>query len=111
MKKIEAIVEPSEIGTVREALTELGVGGITATEIHDFGASGGRTLVYRGRKVELPYTTEAKLEVAVADETADRVVAILQRAAKTDQAGEARVLTFSLDEAALKTAKKNIAVV
>ena len=68
--------------------------------------------MYRGRKYEPPYVTEAKLEMAVDDEAADRVVTVLQEAAKTDEAGESRILVFSLDNtASLKVAKKSVAAV
>ena len=97
MKKIEAILEPSEVEGVRERLSGVGVREVAVTEVHDFGASGGHILVHRGRKYELPYVIEAKLEVVVGDEGASRAVAILQDAAKMDDAGGARVLVFSLD--------------
>ena len=100
MKKIEAIVEPSEVEGLKERLTGLGVGTITATEVHAFGSPGGRTLVYRGMKSKLPYATEAKIEMVLADETADSVVAVIQQAAKMDEAGESRVFVFSLDDTA-----------
>jgi len=85
---------------------------VTVTEVRAFGVSGGRTLVYRGIKCEALYVTEAKLEMMVADETADGVVTVLQRAAKTDEAGVGRVFVFSLDDTArLGMAKKSVAVV
>ena len=112
VKKIEAIVEPSEVEGVKEGLSGIGVGPVTVTEVRAFGASGGRTLVYRGVRCEAPYVTEAKLEMMVADETADGVVTVLQRAAKTDESGVGRVFVFSLDDTArLGMAKKSVAVV
>ena len=97
MKKIEAMLEPSEVEGVKGRLSGIGVREVTITEVHDFGASGGHILVHRGRKYELPYVVEAKLEMVVADEGATRAVAILQDAAKMDDAGRARVLVFSVD--------------
>ena len=107
MKKLEAIIEPSGVEGLKEHLTGMGIDGVTVTEIRDFGSSGGRTLVYRGVRFDAPYTVEAKLEVVVADEKADRAAAILREAAKTDGEGEARVLVLSLDDASrMRTAKK-----
>jgi nitrogen regulatory protein PII len=97
LKKIEAMLEPSEVEGVRDRLSGVGVREVTVTEVHDFGASGGHILVHRGRKYELPYVVEAKLEVVVAEEGASTAVAILQGAAKMDDEGGARVLVFSLD--------------
>jgi len=112
MKKIEAIVEPSEVQGVKEHLTGMGIRAVTVTEVRDLGASGGRTLVYRGIKCEAPYVTEAKLEMVVSDETADGVVTVLQRAAKTDEAGQGRVFVFSLDDTAgSRMAKRSVAAV
>jgi nitrogen regulatory protein P-II 1 len=112
VKKIEAIVEPSEVEGVKEGLSGIGVGAVTVTEVRAFGASGGRTLVYRGVRCEAPYVTEAKLEMMVADDSADGVVTVLQRAAKTDESGVGRVFVFSLDDTArLGMAKKSVAVV
>jgi len=99
MKKIEAIVEPSEVEVVKEGLIGMGIGGVTVTEVRAFGPSGGRTLVYRGVRCEAPYALEAKLEIVVADEAADRAVTILREAAKTDELGQARVFLFALDDA------------
>ena len=111
MKKIEAIVELTEVEGVKEGLSGIGVGALIVTEVRAFGASGGRTLVYRGMKCEAPYVTEAKLEMMVADDSADGVVTILQRAAKTDESGTGRVFVFSLDDTArLGAAKKSVAV-
>jgi len=98
MKKIEAIVEPSEVEGVRGGLNKIGVGALTVTEVRDFGVSGGRTLVYRGVRFDAPYVVKAKVEVVVADDSADRAAAILREAAKTDGEGRARVFVFSLDD-------------
>lgn len=112
MKKIEAIVEPSEVEGVKAGLSGIGVRGVTVTEVRAFGASGGRTLVYRGMRCEAPYVTEAKLEMVVADETADGAITVLRQVAKTDEAGDGRVFVFSLDDTAgLRTAKKSVAAV
>lgn len=113
MKKIEAIIEPSQVEDMKVNLADIGIHSVTVTDVRAFGASGGRTLVYRGVRFDAPYVMEAKLEMMVADEAADRAVAILQEAAKADEAGERRVFVFSLDAAAsrLRSAKKSAAAV
>lgn len=110
MKKLEAIVEPSEVEVVKEGLTGMGIGAFTVTEVRDFGACGGRTLVYRGVRFDAPYVVEAKVEVVVGDDAADRAVTVLEHAAKADGEGQKRVCVITLDDASrLKTAKKSVA--
>ena len=99
MKKIEAIVEPSEVEGLKERLTDAGVRSVTVTEVRGFSASGGRTLVYRGVRFDAPYVVEAKLETVVADEAVDKAVTILRKEAKTDEDGQPRVFVLSLDDA------------
>ena len=99
MKKIEAIVEPAEVEGVKEELSAMGIHSVTVTEVRGFGASGGRTLVYRGVRFDAPYVVEAKLEIVAADERADKAVTILRTRAKTDEEGQPRVLVLSLDDA------------
>jgi nitrogen regulatory protein PII len=112
VKKIEAIVEPSEVEGVKEELSGMGIRAVTVTEVRAFGASGGRTLVYRGVRCEAPYVAEAKLEIVVADEAAHEAVTLLQQAAKTDEGGEGRVFVFSLDDMArMRTERKSVAAV
>ena len=112
MKKIEAIIEPSQVEDTKEHLADIGILSVTVTDVRAFGASGGRSLVYRGVRFDAPYVMEAKLEMMVADEAADRAVAMLQEAAKTDEEGERRVFVFSLDAASrLRSTKKSVAAV
>jgi nitrogen regulatory protein P-II 1 len=99
MKKIEAIVEPAEVEGIKEELSTIGIRSVTVTEVRGFGASGGRTLVYRGVRFDAPYVVEAKLETVVADEVAERAVAILRKEAKTDEERQPRVFVLSLDDA------------
>ena len=99
MKKIEAIIQPEEVQAAKEHLADVGINSVTVTDVRSFGPSGGRTLVYRGVRFDAPYVVEAKLETVVADETADKAVAILRKVAKADTEGQARVVVLSLDDA------------
>lgn len=93
MRKIEAIIEPSDIDTVKEALGIRAV--FTVAQVH--GNATGVHLVHRGQRFERPYVTEAKVEMMVADEAAQKFVTILQRVAKTDETGRTRVFVYSPD--------------
>jgi nitrogen regulatory protein PII len=111
MKKIEVIVEPFDVEATKQGLTEIGVGPMTVTEVKAFGAHGGLTQVYRGRRYEPPFLTEAKIEIVVADDVTDDAVAVVRKRAKTDPSGESRVFVYPLeDPVRAPAAKKNIAV-
>jgi len=100
MKKIEAIVEPSEIEEVKEDLARIGVSRMTVTEVHGFGRTGGRTQVYRGVRIKSPFTTEAKIEIVVLDEMAEGAIRVIREKAKTDESGQSDIRVFSLEDIA-----------
>ncbi len=110
MKKIEAIVEPSEVEGLKEDLAGIGISRMTVTEVHEFGSSGGRTLVYRGMKSKLPYVTEAKIEIVVVDETAEGAIRVIREKAKTDESGQADIRLFSLEDTAWPSIGRKSAV-
>jgi nitrogen regulatory protein P-II 1 len=110
MKKIEAIFEPTEVEEMRDGLVGLGVRGMTVTEVKGFGSPGGITEVYRGMRYDAPFLLEAKVEIVVADEIAERAVALIREKAKTDDAGGSRIFVFPLEDVGLmRTGKKNAA--
>jgi nitrogen regulatory protein P-II 1 len=101
MKMIEAICEPAEVEEMRDGLVELGVRGMTVTEVKGFGSPGGITEVYRGMRYESPFLLEAKVEIVVVDEIAETVVAHIRKKAKTDESGSSRIFVFPLEDIGL----------
>jgi nitrogen regulatory protein P-II 2 len=97
MKLITAIVKPSKLDDVRTALGDLGVQGMTVTEVRGFGRQKGHTEIYRGSEYEIRFLPKVKIEVAVADAQADKVVQAIQRTAKTDQIGDGKIFVSTVD--------------
>ena len=97
MKKIEAIIRPFRIDDVREALGEIGVKGMTLTEVKGYGRQKGHTELYRGSEYQIDFLPKIKLEVIVADKQADKVVDTIIRAAKTGQVGDGKVFVTNLE--------------
>jgi nitrogen regulatory protein P-II 1 len=98
MKKIEAIIKPFKLDDVKEALTELGVIGMTVTEVRGFGRQKGHTELYRGSEYTIDFLPKVKVEVVVADNFADKVVATIVGAAKTGSIGDGKVFVLPIDE-------------
>jgi nitrogen regulatory protein P-II 2 len=101
MKMITAIVKPSRLDAVVEAVTEAGASGLTVTEVRGYGRQKGKTEIYRGAEYEVKLLPKVKLEIAVPDERADPVVAAIQEAANTGKIGDGKVFVQDL-EAALR---------
>ena len=99
MKMVMAIIKPFKLDEVRDALTELGVQGLTVAEVRGFGRQKGHTEIYRGAEYEVSYLPKLKLELAVADEIADRVVETIASAAKTGQIGDGKLFVHDLNSA------------
>jgi len=97
MKLITAVVKPSKLDDVRTALGDLGVQGMTVTEVKGFGRQKGHTEFYRGSEYEIRFLPKVKIEVAVADAQADKVVQAIQRTAKTDQIGDGKIFVSTVD--------------
>jgi nitrogen regulatory protein P-II 2 len=97
MKLITAIVKPSKLDEVRTALGNLGVQGMTVTEVKGFGRQKGHTEIYRGSEYAITFLPKVKIEVAVADAQADKVVQAIQRTANTGQIGDGKILVFTVD--------------
>ena len=99
MKLIAAIIKPFKLDEVRDALTQLGVHGMTLTEVKGYGRQKGHTEIYRGAEYVVSFLPKVKIEVAVADQLADKVVAVITAAAKTGQIGDGKIFIFDLDQA------------
>jgi nitrogen regulatory protein P-II 1 len=99
MKKIEAIIRPFRIDDVREALAELGVKGLTLTEVKGYGRQKGHTELYRGSEYQIDFLPKLKVEVVVADAVADRVVEAILKAAKTGQVGDGKIFISAVEDA------------
>ena len=98
MKKIEAIIKPFKLDDVKEALTELGVVGMTVTEVRGFGRQKGHTELYRGSEYTIDFLPKVKIEVVVSDELVDKVVSTIAAAAKTGSIGDGKVFVLPIDE-------------
>ena len=99
MKMISAIVKPHKLDDVREALTALGVAGLTAIEVKGFGRQRGHTEIYRGAEYNIHFLPKIKIEVAVPDELAERAVEAIRDAAVTGQIGDGKVFVVDLEQA------------
>ncbi len=99
MKFISAIIKPHKLDEVREALTTLGVHGLTATEVKGYGRQKGHTEIYRGAEYLVSFLPKIKIEVAVSSETADAVIEAITNAARTGQIGDGKIFVFALEQA------------
>ena len=99
MKKIEAIIKPFKLDDVKEALTELGVVGMTVTEVRGFGRQKGHTELYRGSEYTIDFLPKVKVEVVISDELVDKVVSTIVAAAKTGSIGDGKVFVLPMGEA------------
>ncbi len=99
MKYVIAIIKPFMLDPVREALTELGVQGMTVSEVKGFGRQKGHTEIYRGAEYAIDFLPKTKIELAIADDIEERVVETLQKAACTDKIGDGKIFVFDLQTA------------
>ena len=99
MKKIEAIIKPFKLDDVKEALTEIGVIGMTVMEVRGFGRQKGHTELYRGSEYTIDFLPKVKIEVVVSDELVDKVVSTIAAAAKTGSIGDGKVFVMPMGEA------------
>ena len=95
MKLIMAIIKPFKLDAVREALTELGVQGLTVSEVKGFGRQKGQTEIYRGAEYAIEFVPKVRLDIVIDDAEADRVVEAIRDAANTDKIGDGKI--FVLD--------------
>ncbi|WP_018953022.1 P-II family nitrogen regulator [Thioalkalivibrio sulfidiphilus] len=99
MKKIEAIIKPFKLEDVREALMEIGVTGLTATEVKGFGRQKGHTELYRGAEYVVDFIPKAKLEVVVDDDRVDVCVDAIVKAARTGKIGDGKIFVTPVERA------------
>ena len=99
MKLIVAIIKPFKLDEVREALTPLGVQGLTVSEVKGFGRQKGQTEIYRGAEYIVNFLPKVKIEVAVNDDAVDRVVEAIQSAAQTGKIGDGKIFIFDIVQA------------
>lgn len=99
MKLITAIIKPFKLDDVREALSEIGVQGVTVTEVKGFGRQKGHTELYRGAEYVVDFLPKVKLEVAVNDDLSERVIEAISKAANTGKIGDGKIFVYSLDQA------------
>ena len=97
MKIVMAIIKPFKLDEVREALTGVGIQGLTVTEVKGYGRQKGHTEIYRGTEYAVSFLPKLKIEVAVASDLADKVVEAIAGAAKTGQIGDGKIFVYSLD--------------
>ena len=98
MKKVEAIIKPFKLDEVKKAITELGVAGLTATEVKGFGRQKGHAEMYRGAEYVVDFLPKVKIEVAVTDAMAAKVVDAIARTAKTGKIGDGKIFVLDLAE-------------
>jgi nitrogen regulatory protein P-II 2 len=98
MKLITAVVKPFRLDDVRNALAEVGVQGMTVTEVKGFGLQRGHTELYRGAEYVVDFLPKVKVEVAVPDELVDRAIEAIVTAAKTGKVGDGKIFVSSLDQ-------------
>jgi nitrogen regulatory protein P-II 2 len=99
MKLVMAVIKPFKLDEVREALTPLGVQGLTVTEVKGFGRQKGQTEIYRGAEYHVSFLPKVKIEVAVADELADAVVEAIATTARTGKIGDGKVFVIDVERA------------
>jgi len=99
MKMITAVVKPFKLDDVREGLSEIGVQGITVTEVKGFGRQKGHTELYRGAEYVVDFLPKVKIEVAVADAQVDQVIEAISKAANTGKIGDGKIFVAALEQA------------
>jgi nitrogen regulatory protein P-II 1 len=107
MKKIEAIIKPFKLDEVKEALTEVGIHGMTVAEVRGFGRQKGHTEVYRGAEYVVDFLPKVKIEIVVADEMVGKVIETIQKAAHTGKIGDGKIFVLPVEEAVrIRTGEK-----
>ncbi len=98
MKKIEAVVKPFKLDEVREALSEIGVTGLTVTEVKGFGRQKGHTELYRGAEYVVDFLPKVKVEVVVGDNLADQAIEAIVKAARTGKIGDGKIFVTTVEQ-------------
>jgi len=112
MKKIEAIIKPFKLEEVKDSLSEIGIEGMTVSEVKGFGRQKGHTEIYRGSEYTVDFLPKIKIELVVADAQKDAAVAAIVKAAKTGKIGDGKVFVSSIEDAVrIRTEEKGDAAV
>jgi nitrogen regulatory protein P-II 2 len=112
MKMITAVIKPSRLDAVLDAVTEAGASGLTVTEVRGYGRQKGKTEVYRGAEYEVKLLPKVKLEVAVPADVVDAVVDAIQRTANTGKIGDGKIFVMDLDTALrIRTGERDAAAI
>ena len=112
MKKVEAIIKPFKLEEVKDALGEIGIEGMTVTEVKGFGRQKGHTEIYRGSEYTVDFLPKIKLELVLPDNRVESAVAAIIKAAKTGKIGDGKVFVSAVDEAVrIRTEEKGDAAV
>jgi len=98
MKKIEAIIKPFKLDEVKNALTKIGVQGMTVNEVKGFGRQKGHTEVYRGAEYKIDFLPKVRIEMIVTDEMVVKVIETIERAAKTGKIGDGKIFVSPIEE-------------
>ena len=99
MKIVMAIIKPFKLDEVRDALTAVGIQGLTVTEVKGYGRQKGHTEIYRGTEYAVSFLPKLKIEIAVASEQVDKVVEAISSSAKTGQIGDGKIFVFAIEQA------------
>ncbi len=107
MKKVEAIIKPFKLDEVKDALNEIGIEGITVSEVKGFGRQKGHTELYRGAEYVVDFIPKVKLEIAISDDLVAKVVETIENTAKTGRIGDGKIFIHPLEEAVrIRTGEK-----
>ena len=108
MKKIEAIIKPFKMDDVREALSEVGVNGMTVTEVKGFGRQKGHTELYRGAEYNVDFLPKVKVELIVADEQVERCIEAIMKTAQTGKIGDGKIFVYEVERVIrIRTGEEN----
>lgn len=99
MKLVKAVIKPFKLEEVKEALAEIGIEGMTVTEVKGFGRQKGHTEIYRGSEYTVDFLPKVKVEVVVGDDTVSKTVEAIAKAAKTGKIGDGKIFVIPVDEA------------
>jgi len=112
MKKIEAIIKPFKLEEVKDALGDIGIEGMTVTEVKGFGRQKGHTEIYRGSEYTVDFLPKVKIELVIADEKLDEAIEAIVKSAKTGKIGDGKVFVSTVEEAVrIRTEEKGVAAV
>jgi nitrogen regulatory protein P-II 1 len=112
MKKIDAVVKPFKLDEVREALSEIGVSGLTVTEVKGFGRQKGHTELYRGAEYVVDFLPKVKIEIVVADNMLEQAIEAIIKAARTGKIGDGKIFVTSVEHVVrIRTGETNEAAI